>query len=182
MRIVVAISGASGVVVGGRLLKSLKDHHTYVIVSDAAKKIAVLEGVDIAEINALAENIYREDDIAADIGSSSYIIDAMVVVPCSMKTLSSIASGFSGNLISRCAENILKMNRKLVVVPRDTPLSLAAIENMAKLKTAGAVILPPNMAYYYKPETVDNVTDFFVGKVLDCLGLDHKLYVRWDGG
>jgi len=102
-----------------------------------------------------------------------------VVVPCSMKTLSAIANGYADNLIVRAAENVLKMGRKLVVVPRDTPLSLAAIENMRRLKLAGAIVLPPNVAYYFGPKTIDDVTDFMAGKILDALGVGHELYRRW---
>jgi len=98
-----------------------------------------------------------------------------------MKTLSAIANGFCDNLINRAAENMLKMGRLLVVSPRDTPLSLAALNNMAKLRDEGALIVPPVMAYYYKPQTIDDVTDFFVGKVLDCLRIEHDLYDKWSG-
>jgi len=106
----------------------------------------------------------------------------MAIVPCSMKTLSGIAHGYADNLILRAAENVLRLGRRLVVVPRETPLSLADIENMRRVKLAGAIVLPPNMAYYYRPQTVGEVTDFFVGKILDVLGIEHRLYKRWEGG
>ena len=104
----------------------------------------------------------------------------MVVVPASLKTLSSIASGHCDTLIGRCAENVLKMGRKLVVVPRDTPLSLSAIENMRSLKLAGAIILPPNIAFYHGPESAEDMVDFVVGKVLDALDVEHSLYKAWN--
>jgi 4-hydroxy-3-polyprenylbenzoate decarboxylase len=180
MKIIVAVTGTSGVAIAVRLLENLKDHDTYLIVSDMAGKVAKFEGIDLAGMKKLAKNFYNENELDADIASSSNPVDCMVVVPCSMKTLSAVAHGFCGNLITRSAENVLKMGRRLVLVPRDTPLSLAAIENMRNAKLAGAVILPPNMAYYYNPETVDDVTDFFAGKILDVLGLGHDLYRRWD--
>ena len=179
MKIIVAITGASGVILAERLLSSLNDHDTYLIVSDMAERIARYEGVDLDRAKKSAGHSYSENELDADIASSSHSIDAMVVIPCSMKTLSAIANGFCNNLITRAAENILRMGKKLILVPRDTPLSLASIENMRKAKISGAVILPPNMAYYYGPRTLDDVTNFFVGKVLDALGLEHNLYKKW---
>lgn len=179
MRIVIAITGASGAVLGKRLLENLKGEETHLIVSESAKKIIEYELESLEEITKLATHTYKEEELHSSIGSSSQPVDSMVIIPCSLKTLSAVANGFSDNLITRCAENILKMGKKLVVVPRDTPLSLAAIENMKKLKLAGALIVPPNMAYYYKPETLDDVTNFFVGKVLDSLGIENSLYRRW---
>ncbi len=182
MKIIVAITGASGVVLGKGFLDAVKGkHETHLIISEAAKKVMKYELEKADEIGKLADYRYKEDDLEARIASSSCRIDAMVIIPCSMKTLSAIANGFSDNLITRSAENILKLGKKIVVVPRDTPLTLAAIENMKKLKLAGAVIMPPNMAYYYKPETVDDVTNFFVGKVLDVLEIEHNMYKKWKG-
>ena len=185
--IVVAVTGASGIILGKRLVEFLKskenkkDFYIHLIVSKTAKEIAGYEGVSLQGITKLADEVHDEEDLNANISSSSYKVDAMAVVPCSMKTLAAIANGLGDNLVSRTAENMLKMNRRLVVAPRDTPLSLADIENMAKLKKAGAIIAPPNMAYYYIPRTVEEVTDFFVGKTLDCLEIEHKLYKKWCG-
>ena len=187
MKIVVAISGASGVVLGKRLVEVLKSeenkgkYEVHLIISEAAKEIAGFEETDLSQARKVADYSYEEDDLEAGIASSSYGVDAMVVLPCSMKTLSAIANGFCDNLINRAAENMLKMGRLLVVSPRDTPLSLAALNNMAKLRDEGALIVPPVMAYYYKPKTIDDVTDFFVGKVLDCLRIEHDLYNKWSG-
>lgn len=182
MRVIVAITGASGVILGQRIIEELKDHETHLIVTCGAVDVSKFEdNLSIAEIKKLASHVYDEDDLTAKIASSSYAIDAMVIVPCSMKTLSSVANGYSDNLVTRAAENILKMGWKLVVVPRDTPLSLAAIENMRKLKIGGAIILPPAVAYYNKPKTADNMTDFIIGKILDVLGLEHRLYKKWKG-
>ncbi|HIC93983.1 MAG TPA: UbiX family flavin prenyltransferase [Anaerolineae bacterium] len=177
MRIVVAITGASGAVIGQRLLENLRDHEVHLIVSKAAKRIIAHELGEGVSLPATAR--YEEDEWESPLASSSFPVDAMVIAPCSMKTLSGIAHGYADNLILRAAENALRLGRRLVVVPRETPLSLADIENMRQVKLAGAVILPPNMAYYYRPRTVEEVTDFFVGKILDVLGVEHRLYKRW---
>jgi len=182
MKIIIAVTGASSAIITRRLLEFLKEKEIeiHLIISEAGKKVIGYELKNIDEIQNLSNFCYNEDEIDASIASSSNPADAMVVVPCSLKTLSAIANGFCDNLITRCAENMLKLNRKLVVVPRDTPLSLAAIENMRKLKLSGAIILPPNMAYYHQPKTVDDVTDFFAGKILDALGIGHGLYRKWE--
>jgi 4-hydroxy-3-polyprenylbenzoate decarboxylase len=187
MKLIVAITGASGAVLGKRLVEVLKSgknkdkYEIHLIVSEKAKEIAAYEETDLKKTIGLANYSYDEDDLESAISSSSHGVDAMVVIPCSMKTLSAMASGLCDNLVNRAAENVLKLGRRLVVVPRDTPLSLAALENMAKLKKDGAIIVPPVMAYYYKPKTIDDVTDFFVGKVLDCLEIEHDLYEKWSG-
>jgi 4-hydroxy-3-polyprenylbenzoate decarboxylase len=181
MRIIVAVTGTSGIILAKRLLEELSAHETLLVVSDMAKKVADYEGVDMKQVGKLAARTYGERELDADISSSSNPVDAMVIIPCSMKTLSAVAGGYCSNLITRAAENVLKTGRRLVVVPRDTPLSLAALENMAKLKIGGALIVPPVMAYYYKPKTLDDATDFFVGKVLDALGVEQHLYRKWEG-
>jgi 4-hydroxy-3-polyprenylbenzoate decarboxylase len=122
---------------------------------------------------------WRADDLTAPLASSSRAPEAMVIAPCSMKTLSGIAHNYASDLIVRAADIMLRMGRPLVIMPRETPLSLPGIENMRLAKLAGAIILPPTMAYYPQPRTVEDVTDFFVGKVLDVLGLEHELYHRW---
>ncbi len=181
MGVIVAVTGASGAAIATRLLEVLKEKRieTHLIISDAGKKVMGYELGNSDEIRSFSTFHYDENEIDAGIASSSNPVDAMVIVPCSLKTMSAAANGFCDNLITRCAENMLKLNRKLVVVPRDTPLSLAAIENMRKLKLSGAIILPPNMAYYYKPKTVDDVTDFFAGKILDSIGVEHSVYRKW---
>jgi len=164
---------------GQRLLENLTDHEVYLVVSEAGERIIAYELGEGAELPATAR--YRADDWGSPLASSSFPVDAMVVIPCSMKTLAGIANGYTDNLILRVADNVLRMGRRLVVVPRETPLSLADIENMRRVKLAGGIVLPPVMAYYYRPQTVDEVTDFFVGKVLDVLGIEHDLYTRWQG-
>ncbi len=181
MKIVVAVTGASGTVLAERLLQNLKGHETHLIVSGGAAEVASHEGVDLGALGRLASRVHGEHDMYSPLASSSNVMDAMVVVPCSMKTLSAVANGYAGNLITRAAENVLKLGGRLIVAPRDTPLTLAAIENMRALKLAGAIILPPNVAYYSGPKTIDDVTDFITGKILDALGIGHKLYRRWGG-
>jgi len=180
LRIVVAITGASGAVLARRLLENLSDHEVHLIISETARKVIKLELGEGVEFPCHAS--YEPDDFESPLASSSFPIDAMVVIPCSMKTLAAIAHGYADNLIVRAAENTLRMGKPLVLVPRETPLSLMDIENMRVAKLAGAVILPPMVAYYHRPRTVDEVTDFIVGKVLDVLGIGHNLYRRWGEG
>jgi 4-hydroxy-3-polyprenylbenzoate decarboxylase len=180
VEIVVAITGAYGAVIGVRLLEVLAEqraHSVHLIVSTAAQAVIALE-LD-SDVRLPATHRWDVDDLAAPIASSSHAADAMVIAPCSMKTLSAVAHGYASDLIVRSAEIMLRLGRPLVLMPRETPLSLPAIENMRQAKQAGAIILPPVVAYYPRPQTVDEMTDFFAGKVLDVLGLDHNLYRRW---
>jgi 4-hydroxy-3-polyprenylbenzoate decarboxylase len=132
-----------------------------------------------SDVQLPATHRWGVEEFAAPIASSSRAPEAMVVAPCSMKTLSAVAHGYADDLIVRVAGIMLRLGRPLVLMPRETPLSLPAIENMRLARLAGAVILPPVVAYYPHPQTIDEVTDFFVGKVLDVLGLEHGLYRRW---
>jgi 4-hydroxy-3-polyprenylbenzoate decarboxylase len=180
MEIVVAITGASGVVIGTRLLEVLAEqsaHKVHLLISSGAE--AVIEHEIGSEIALPATHRWAVSDLSAPIASSSRAPEAMVVVPCSMKTLSAIAHGYSDDLIVRTAEIMQRLGRPLILMPRETPLSLPAIDNMHKAKLAGAIIMPPVVAYYPQPKTVADITDFFVGKVLDVLGLEHELYRRW---
>jgi 4-hydroxy-3-polyprenylbenzoate decarboxylase len=180
VEIVVAITGASGVIVGVRLLEVLAsrgEHMVHLVVSRGGE--AVLAHELAAGVSLAADRRWQPDDLAAPIASSSRAPQAMVVAPCSMKTLSAIAHGYAADLIVRTAEVMLRLGRPLVLMPRETPLSLPAIENMRLARLAGAVLLPPIVAYYPRPRSLDDVTDFFVGKVLDVLGLEHELYRRW---
>ncbi len=191
MRIVVAITGASGVIYGKRLCESLAGkHELHVVVSEAAKKVAEYEGsgakLDIVALRKLigkrkGSAIYMESDMAAPIASGSFKTDAMVVIPCSTKTLSGIANGYTNNLVIRAADVMLKEHRKLVLVVRETPLSPIAIENMLKLANIGVVILPACPGFYSKPKTISDMVDFVVGKALDSAGIDNALYKRWKG-
>jgi 4-hydroxy-3-polyprenylbenzoate decarboxylase len=180
VEIVVAITGASGVAIGARLLAALAEpdeHVVHLIVSEGARTVMAQE-LD-SDAHLAANHVWEEANLSAPIASSSRATDAMVIAPCSMKTLAAVAQGYTSNLIIRTAEVMLRLGRPLVLMPRETPLSLPAIDNMRLAKQAGAIILPPMIAYYPHPKTVDEVTNFFVGKVLDVLGLPHNLYRRW---
>lgn len=180
MELVVAITGASGVVIGVRLLEVLagrEGHRVHLLVSQAGETVIAQELG--GEVSLPATWRWDVDDLAAPIASSSQAPAAMVVAPCSMKTLSAIAHGYATDLVVRTAEVMLRLNRPLVLMPRETPLSLPAIENMRLARLAGAILLPPIVAYYPRPRSLDDLTDFFVGKVLDTLSLEHDLYRRW---
>lgn len=184
MRIVVGISGASGALYGIRALEALKEVgvETHLIVTAAAAETIHLETVrSIADVEGLAAQTYRIDDLTARVASGSFHTDGMVVIPCSMKTLGGIASGYADNLLLRAAEVTLKERRPLVLVARETPLNLIHLENMAALARAGAMILPAMPAFYHRPRTVDNLVDHVVGKVLDAFRIEHHLYQRWGG-
>ncbi|MEM4187991.1 MAG: UbiX family flavin prenyltransferase [Candidatus Hadarchaeum sp.] len=184
MRLVIAITGASGALYGLRFLEACQrlGIETELIVSKSAEKILMLElGKTAADLRRLATRSYSPDDLEAPPSSGSYPVDGMVVIPCSMKTLGEIANGISQDLIARAADVALKQNRMLVLVPRETPLSLIHLENMAKLRRAGAIILPAAPAFYIKPEKVSDLVDFIVGRVLEMFGIDHGLYPRWSG-
>lgn len=183
MRIAVAITGASGVQYGIRLLEVLqsrKDVEIHLIVSKNAGQIIELESKKkLKEIKQLADHSYDEGDLAAPFASGSFELDAMVIVPCSMKTLAAVANGIADNLITRAADVCLKEERTLILVLRETPLSLVHIENMLSAKRAGAIIMPASPAFYIKPEKIEDLLDFIAGRVLDLLKLKHSLYERW---
>lgn len=180
MKLVIGVTGASGIVLADRLLAALNDHETFLVISEGAKKVGSFEGyASMKPLQDAATHVYDDADFAAPIASSSFPVDAMAIVPASMKTLSAVAHGYADTLITRAAENTLKFGKPIVVCPRETPLSLSALENMTALKRAGALICPPVLAVYPQPKEVDDVVDFAAGKILDCLGVDHDLYKRW---
>jgi 4-hydroxy-3-polyprenylbenzoate decarboxylase len=175
MKIVVAITGASATVVGLRLIEELKkkDIEVTTIISDAGKKVMK------EETGSGIKTDFEEDDMESFLASSSNKIDAFVVCPCSVKTLSAIANGYTNNLITRLADIQLKMKRKLILCIRETPYNLMHTENMRKVILAGGIIMPLNIAYYSKPKTLDDLNNFFVGKILDLLDIKNNLYKRW---
>ena len=177
------ISGASGVIYGIRLLQVLKEntHSTiHLIVSEPAKQIIGIEtDYSITDVEAMADKVWDDSDFTAPIASGSYKTAGMAVVPCSMKTLAGIANGFSDTLIGRCADICLKEDRRLVLVPRETPLSLIDLENMVQVRRAGASVLPACPGLYPKPQSIDEIIDFIVGRVLDVLDIELELFRRW---
>lgn len=185
-RIIVGITGASAVVYGIRLLEVLstrRDVETHLILSRAAGITLRLECPDwtLEQVKALADVSYKENDIAASIASGSFPVEAMVVVPASMKTVAQIAHGTGEGLLHRAADVTLKERRPLVVVPRETPLHLGHLRNLTCLAELGAQVIPPLVAFYHRPRTVQDIVDQGVGKILDALGIDHDLYPRWEG-
>jgi len=178
----VAITGASGVVYGKRLLEVLREKRveTYLIVSKAAEKVIEHElAMKKRDLEKLATNVYDVNDLTAPIVSGSFKTDGMIVIPCSMKTLAGIAHGYSDSLILRAADVMLKEKRKLILVPRETPLSVVHLRNMLDLASQGVSIVPAMPAFYHKPEKIENIIDFIVGKVLDLLEIEHELFKRW---
>jgi len=181
--IIIGISGASGIQYGIRLLeaiKQMKNYQTHLVVSSSAKKLIEIEtDLSISYVEKLADNVYDDHDFTAPIASGSHRSMGMIIAPCSMKTLASIASGMSDTLMSRAADCCLKEKRPLVLMARETPLNLIHVENMKKAMEAGASILPACPAFYPKPKTLDDIIDFMAGRALDLLDIEHNLYKRW---
>jgi len=180
--LIVAITGASGVVYGKRLLEVLrgKKVETYLVISKAAENVIKHElEMTKRELEKLASHVYDVNDLTAPIVSGSFKTDGMIVIPCSMKTLAGIAHGYSENLILRAADVMLKEKRKLVLVPRETPLSVVHLRNMLDLASQGVFVLPAMPAYYHKPQEIGDLIDFVVGKALDLLEIEHELFKRW---
>jgi 4-hydroxy-3-polyprenylbenzoate decarboxylase len=181
-KIVIGFSGASGIIYGIRLLEILHSINiqTYLIISEWAKKNIEIETDKTLEyIKSLSSVNYDNFKLDASVSSGSFLHDGMVIVPCSMKSLSSIANGYDDTLISRAASVTLKESRKLIIVPRETPLSRIHLENMIKLQEAGAIILPAMPGFYHNPSTIDEIIDHLVGKILDQLKIEHDLFKRW---
>ena len=173
MKLVVGISGASGVGLGERFIEKLpKNIDKYIIFSQNAKTVLQKE-----------ENRFFLDnsDIAAPVSSGSFGCDAMIVVPCSMNSLAKIACGIGDNLITRSAAVMIKEQKKLILAPREMPCSAIALENMLKLSRLGVVIAPPILGYYAKIENLEDMEDFLIGKWFDLLGIKHNLFERWRG-
>jgi len=184
VRLIVGISGASGAVYGIRALQVLDRLRveTHLVMTNAALETIRLEtDFKKADVERLATETHRIDDVTSKISSGSYHSDGMVVIPCSMKTLAGIATGYSDNLLLRAADVTLKERRRLVLVVRETPLSLIHLENMVAVTRAGGVVLPAMPAFFNRPKTVDALIDQVVSKALDLMGLENDLVKGWDG-
>jgi 4-hydroxy-3-polyprenylbenzoate decarboxylase len=184
-RIVVGISGASGAIYGIRLLEVLRtypDVETHLVMSAGARATIGYETDRIAdEVRAMADVEHAESALGAAIASGTFLTDAMVVAPCSTRTLSAIANSASDNLIVRAADVHLKERRPLVLVVRETPLHAGHLRLMTDVTAAGAIVLPPVPGFYIRPETIDDLVDHTVGKILDAIRIPHELFERWSG-
>jgi polyprenyl P-hydroxybenzoate/phenylacrylic acid decarboxylase-like protein len=184
-RLVVGMSGSSAPQLGVTLLQRLAELgsvETHLVMSAGARRSLWLEaGLDGDQVCALADVNYSPDDLGAAISSGSFLTAGMVVVPCSMRTLSAIATGNSQDLLIRAADVTLKERRRLVLVTRESPLNLIHIRNMETVTLAGATVLPPVVGFYHRPETIEDIVSQIVGKVLDQFGIEHSLFRRWAG-
>jgi len=183
-RIIVGISGASGVIYGIRLLEVLKDLNmeTHLVLTEAAKKNILIETMLKAEnVEGLASHVYNVDNLAAPISSGSFKTDGMVIAPCTIKTLSGVAHSYNENLLIRAADVTLKERRRLILVVRETPLHKGHLELMLKAAELGGIILPPMPAFYHSPRKIEDLIDHTIGRVLDIMGVEHSLYKKWEG-
>ena len=186
-RLIVGISGASGAIYGIRLLEVLrevKEVEAHLVVSSAAKLTISLEtDFSLEAVEELADRVYRSGDIAAPISSGSFKTMGMVVAPCSMKTVSGIAHSYTDNLLLRAADVVLKDRRRLVLVPRETPLHLGHLRLLTQVTEMGAIVMPPTPAFYHRPQKIEEIVDQTINRVLDLLDieLDSDLFERWQG-
>jgi 4-hydroxy-3-polyprenylbenzoate decarboxylase len=181
--VVVAMTGASGAPYGVRALEALQrvpDLKVHLVLTDTARKLLAFESrMDVAAVEKLAHAVHANDDFFAPIASGSHRFLGMVVIPCSMKHVGLMAAGIGSDLVSRTADVCLKEKRPLVLVPRESPLSLIHLRNLTTLAEAGAQVVPAMPGFYTNPKTLDDVIDHVAGKALDALGVEHDLYPRW---
>jgi len=180
-RVLVAVSGASGVEYARRLIEILGDRADVITTRDALAVIEIETGLSAKEFAAGAQSVYSDDNLAAAPASGSARFAGVVVVPCSGTTLAKIATGIADNLVTRAAAVALKENRKLILVPRETPVGAIALENMLKLARLGVIILPASPGFYGQPKRIADLVDFVVARILDHLGIEHSIGVRWTG-
>lgn len=181
-RIIVGISGASGIVYGVRVLEELRlaGFETHLVMTRSAQVTLGYElSLKVAEVQALANVNHRYDDIGASISSGSFETLGMIVAPCSIRSLSEIATGVTSSLLTRAADVVLKERRRLVLMVRETPLHLGHLRTMTQVTEMGAIVMPPVPAFYNKPESVDDIVNHSVGRVLDLFGIDNTLVRRW---
>lgn len=182
-RIVVGISGASGIVYGIRLLEVLKAQaETHLVVSTASRTTLALEtSYDLETLQSMATHVHAPGDLAAPIASGSFQTDGMVIAPCSIKSLSAVAHSYNENLLIRAADVALKERRPLVLMVRETPLHTGHLRLMTQASEMGATIFPPVPAFYHRPDSVADIVDHSVGRILDIFGVPHQLFKRWQG-
>jgi len=184
LKIIVGISGASGAIYGIRLLEELKKRkiETHLIMSKwGAVTITKETDFSVEWVKSLADKVYGEDDVSAAISSGSFQTNGMIIAPCSMKTLSGIANGYAEDLLIRAADVCIKERRKLILVARETPLNSIHLENMLKLSRIGVEIMPPVPAFYSRPQTLDDIVNHTVGRIMDHIGIENQLFTRWEG-
>jgi 4-hydroxy-3-polyprenylbenzoate decarboxylase len=183
--IAIGISGASGAIYGIRLLEVLAQRpeiETHLVITQTARLVIAQEtDLAVAQVEALADHIYAPGDLTAPIASGSFATSGMVIAPCSIKMLSAVANSYAADLVSRAADVTLKEGRPLILLVRETPLHLGQLRLMVQAAEAGAVIFPPVPAFYGRPQTVADIVDGTVGRVLARLGLENELYTRWEG-
>lgn len=182
MKIVVGISGGSGAIYALGILQALRELgvESHLVVSNMGEYVVEHEcGVSLDELKEMADFYYENYDLAAPIASGSFKIDGMIIVPCSMKTLASVAHGFSESLLTRCADVCIKDRRKLVLLPRETPLSSIHLENMLKLSNIGVTIMPPTPGFYNHPQDISDIVSSIIGRCLDQFDIEHNLLKRW---
>ncbi len=183
MRVVVAVTGASGAIYAKRLLEILKEKNipTDLIVSHAAAQIIEHElSISLDIFGSLASRQHKPDHLSSPLASGSYKVDAVIVVPCSMKTMAAAASGYAENLITRAIDVAIKEKRKLILVPRETPMSSIHLENMLTLARLGAYIIPACPGFYHNPKRIVDLVEFIVSKILDSLGVEHYLHEKME--
>ena len=183
-RLVIGISGASGVIYGVTMLQLLRDRdfETHLIISEAGRRnIEIETEYSLKEVEGMANHIYDNRDVGAAVASGSFLTEGMVVVPCTIKTLSGIANSYTDNLLVRAADVTLKEGRKLVLVVRETPLHKGHLRLMTDAADMGAHILPPIPSFYHQPETIQDIIHQTIGKIFDYLQIPHDLFRRWEG-
>src|SRR5256885_12309999 len=183
-RLIIGMTGSTGAIFGVRLLEALKhtDVESHLIISKWAQRTIEHETkYSVEQVRALATVVHSQGDMGATISSGSFLTEGMVVIPCSVRTLAGIANGYGEHLVHRAADVVLKERRRLVLVVRETPLSEVHLENMLKLARIGVIMLPPLPAFYNHPQTVDDVVNHIVSRVLDQFGIQSNLAKRWDG-
>jgi len=181
-KLIVAITGASGVIYGIMLLKALKksDVQTHLVISDSgALNISIETGHQLNEVQAMADHVYESSNLAASISSGSFLNSGMIIAPCTIKTLSGIANSYNDNLVVRAADVTLKEKRKLLLMVRETPLHKGHLNLMLQAADLGAQILPPFPAFYNRPQTIEDIVNQTVGKMLDYFHIEHDLFKRW---